>query len=237
MTETDSNEIEIQDLSEIRDDAVRRAEDAVMHRFSDGGKLLKALDADSDLFVSYADTGMGLIASSAAAKGTERFAADENLLRRIDRRFLDMGTSEGRPYVSAVAGAIFADGGYQEYSTWFDDVLSVWIDELEGVPEEFWAMADAAEEMYAEHDDTPRESPLRRFKREIDRAMEPVGNFLKENLIKAGILLAKSVSQVDTEHVKIITSKKGKASVLMAVGVVMVPILVRNAMSGRYSRD
>ncbi len=235
--DSDNNEIQVQDLSVVRDDAVKNAEEAVERAFRNGNVLLNSLDPDSEDFVRYADTGMGLIAASVAGKGMDEAFSQEDFLRRIDERILmEHGTPE-MPYVASVAGAVFADGGYSEYSRWFDDTLSVWMDQVDRIPDDFWDMVDATGQRYAESSEKVTESCFRRFKSDFDKAIEPIGNFLKEKLTKGAILLAKSAGQIEVGHVNAIAQKIPRKYAAATVGLVVVPLILRTYMNGRAAHD
>ncbi len=235
-TETESNENEIQDLSVVRNDAVKNAEEAVERAFRDGNILLNSLDSESEDFVRYADTGMGLIASSVAGKGMEERFSQEDFLRKIDNRILMEDGIPERPYVASVAGAVFADGGYSEYSRWFDRTLCGWMDQVDRIPEDFWNMMDATGERFADEEpEEPRLNCFARFKKDMDKAMDPVGNFLKEKLTKGALLLAKSVSQIEVGHVNAIAQKIPKKYAAATIGLVIVPLILRNYKGGKYA--
>lgn len=237
-TENENNEIEIQDLSVVRDDAVRKAEEAVERAFGNGNVLLNALDSESEDFVRYADTGMGLISASVGTRGMDQELASEDFLRLIDSRILlENPKDDCPPYTAAVAGAVFEDGGYAEYNRWFDGTLSNWMEQVAAIPEDFWNIVDATTERYAEKPaEGSRQNCLRKFKGDFDKAIEPVGNFLKEKLTKGGLFLLRSASQVNLEQAKFISHHlPKKIAPVAAIGLVVVPVFLKNYKGGKFT--
>ena len=228
------------ELVSVKETMVSNEENRIGYSFSDPNRLLNALDPECDDFGRLAEIGSGLMTATAASAYGDCTKCDDAFLRRIDRRFLlDGRDSESEhPFISAVAGAVFTDGGYMAYAEWFDDVLSHWMDSVESIPDDFWDMAVAVSMPEEEEEEPFVENCFSRLKSEMDRIINPVCEFVKKQAFIAAHTLFKSGSQISPDHIRIISNVfPKKYAKFVAAGLVIVPLIVHYAVAGREMRE